>query len=157
MRKITFTLGCLMLSCICTFAQLKNWSNYTNTYMVMCMQNDGEYLWIGTTGGLVRLNKQNGGKQFYNRCDGLPETRVSALAMNKKGELWTSSEDCVIAKFNGTGFDVLNATASLPDKPTNANYALSVDEEDRLWYGAVAVYTENKEDGSSKITGWELP
>ena len=157
MRKMTFTLGCLMLSCICTFAQLKNWSIYTNTDIVMCMQNDGEYLWIGTNGGLVKLNKQNGGKQFYNRCDGLPETRVSALTTNKKGELWTSSENCVIAKFNGTGFDVLNATASLPDKPTYANYALSVDEEDQLWYGAVAVYTENKEDGSSKITGWELP
>lgn len=158
MKRLFSISICVILSCICTFAQLKNWNNYTNTNMVICMQDEGEVLWIGTNGGLVRLNKQNGRKQFYNSCDGLPETKVSALAINKKGDLWTSTEKGIISKFNGTEFDILKATENTPYQSTTLNYALAVDEEDNLWYGALNRYSIiDKEAGTSILSGWELP
>ena len=55
MRKILFTLGGLLLSCLCVFSQLKDWGNYTNNDLIRCMLSDGDYLWIGTNGGIVKL------------------------------------------------------------------------------------------------------
>ena len=157
MKKILVTLGCLVLTCLCAFAGLKNWSSYTNHDMVLCMLNDGNHLWVGTNGGLVRLDKETGGKQFYNRSNGLPTARVSALATDSKGTLWTSSENGIISSFNGTGFDILETTEANPGNTSHANYALAVDELDRIWYGALWVYQEDKETGEREILGWEAP
>ncbi len=155
MKKRLFTLGCMVFTCFCSFSQLKNWSSHTSHDMVTCMLNNENNLWIGTNGGLVRLNKQTGGKQFFNRSNGLPSTAVSALAMNDEGELWLSSEDCIISKYNGTGFDILEATESL--QSNCSNYALAIDEQNRIWYGALCVYSEDKETGKGTILGWEVP
>lgn len=155
MKKRLFTLGCMVFTCFCSFAQLKNWSSHTSHEMVTCMLNNENNLWIGTNGGLVRLNKQSGGKQFFNRSNGLPSTAVSALAMNDEGELWLSSEDCIISKYNGTGFDILEATES--QQSNCNNYALAIDEQNRIWYGALCIYSEDKETGGGTILGWEVP
>ena len=157
MRKISFILGSLLLSCLYTFAQLTNWRNYTSTEMVMCMLCNGDYLWLGTNGGIVKLNKHTGEKQFYNRCDGLPHARVSAMAMDSKGQLWASAENCILAKFNGTSFDIQSATEKLPQKPANLNYALAIDAQDRVWYGALAMYEKDEESGIGSIQGWSIP
>ena len=155
MKKRLFTLGCIIFTCFCTFAQLKNWNSHTSHEMVVCMLNNENNLWIGTNGGLVRLNKQTGGKQFFNRSNGLPATAINALAMNDDGELWVSSENCIISKYNGTEFDVLEATESLQNG--YSNYALAIDKQDRIWYGALCVYSKDKETGQGTILGWEVP
>ena len=157
MRKILFTLGGLLLSCLCVFSQLKDWGNYTNNDLIRCMLSDGDYLWIGTNGGIVKLNKSTGEKHFYTRCDGLPNNKISALALDGNGGVWTSSENCVISKFNGTGFDILEATARVPVRPAMPNQALHVDQSGRIWYGALAIYTKDQELGTDKILGWKLP
>ena len=116
------------------------------------MLNNENNLWIGTNGGLVRLNKQSGGKQFFNRSNGLPSTAVSALAMNDEGELWLSSEDCIISKYNGTGFDILEATES--QQSNCNNYALAIDEHTE--YGtAHYAYTQKtkKQEEEQSLVG----
>ena len=153
MKKRLLTLGCVILTCIYSFAQQANGNNENDAETVLCMLNEGDNLWIGTKGGLVKLNKTTGERLFFDQSDGLPQTTVAALAMNEHGEIWASSKECIIAKFNGTGFETLKPIVS----PTPQNYALTVDKNNKLWYGALAAYTTGHETGEGEIQRWQLP
>ena len=48
-------------------SQNPEWINYTNGDHVYTLAEDSEYLWAGTNGGLVRIEKTSGETTFYNR------------------------------------------------------------------------------------------
>ena len=50
MKKRLLTLGCVILTCICSFAQQANGNNENDAETVLCMLNEGDNLWIGTKG-----------------------------------------------------------------------------------------------------------
>ena len=58
MKKLART-GILILSFLTTplLAQYEDWVNYTNGDKVWVIVEDGNYIWIGTEGGLVKINK----------------------------------------------------------------------------------------------------
>ena len=48
MKKRLLTLGCVILTCIYSFAQQANGNNENDAETVLCMLNEGDNLWIGT-------------------------------------------------------------------------------------------------------------
>lgn len=50
--------------------------------------DDGESLWIGATGGIVRWDKQGQGYRRYSAVDRLPHTVVLAVAVDQAGNRW---------------------------------------------------------------------
>jgi len=59
-----------------------------NACMALCEDSKG-YLWVGTFGGLHKLNI-NSGERFetYTTADGLLADRITAIHEDKKGNLW---------------------------------------------------------------------
>ena len=52
------------------------------------LADDGTFVWIGGTGGIVRWNKQQLSYHRYSTVDGLPHTTVFAVAVDGSGNRW---------------------------------------------------------------------
>jgi streptogramin lyase len=52
------------------------------------LADDGAYIWIGATGGVVRWDKQQHSYRRYSAVDGLPHTAVLAVAVDAAGNRW---------------------------------------------------------------------
>ena len=109
--SIWFGLGSTVLS------QNPEWINYTNGQIVNSIVNEGDYIWVGTTGGLVKLNKETGESTFYNNSNsGLPGNYVLSLAIDGSGNMWIGTWKGGLAKFDGTNWTVYNTSnSSLPN------------------------------------------
>ena len=65
--SIWFCLGSTVLS------QNPEWINYTNGGLLILVVVEGDNIWTGTNGGLVKLNTITGESTFYNKANsGLP-------------------------------------------------------------------------------------
>ena len=66
-----------------------SWINYTNGDNVLVLVEEGNIIWIGTSGGLVKLNKITGIPTFYNGSNsGLPDNNISSLTIDENGTKW---------------------------------------------------------------------
>ena len=84
------------------------WINYTNGDNVTCLLEEGNYIWAGTTGGLVRINKHTKETIFYNKANsGLPDNTIRALVKDSKGIKWIGTEGG-LARFDGQNWTVYN-------------------------------------------------
>lgn len=66
---------------------------------------------------------------------GLPSSRVNALAQDRQGYLWVATDDGV-ARYDGTGFRVWQYNPGIVGgMPGNSVQTLFIDREDRVWLG----------------------
>lgn len=137
-----------------TFSQLSNWVNYTNGNMVTEILSDGNYLWIATNGGLVKMNKNTEEKTFYNRANaGLPDNHLRSLAKDKDGNIWITTQYYGVGKFNGT--DCIVYKDSNSELPTSHNCtSIAIDNNNNVWAGT-HMYL-NKFDGEN-WESWTTP
>jgi hypothetical protein len=62
------------------------WTNWGADQYALA--DDGEFIWIGATGGIVRWDKQQRLSQRYSAVDGLPHKAVLAVAVDATGNRW---------------------------------------------------------------------
>jgi ligand-binding sensor domain-containing protein/CheY-like chemotaxis protein/nitrogen-specific signal transduction histidine kinase len=79
----------------------------------------------------------------FGVADGLPSSRVNALARDRAGYLWIATADG-LARYDGVGFRVWRHAPGQPDGlPGNMVQAVHVDPADRVWvateFGGLAV------------------
>ncbi|MDR2407226.1 MAG: hypothetical protein LBE13_03825, partial [Bacteroidales bacterium] len=137
-----------------TFSQLSDWVNYTNGDMVTEILNDGDYLWIATNGGLVKMNKATEEKTFYNRANaGLPDNHLRRLAKDRDGNIWVTTQYHGVGKFDGINCTVYKDSNS--ELPTSHNCtSITIDNDDNVWIGT-HMYL-NKFDGEN-WESWTTP
>ncbi|MDP4115834.1 MAG: hypothetical protein Q8903_06850, partial [Bacteroidota bacterium] len=62
-------------------AQNPEWVNYMNGLKVNCISSEANLIWIGTIGGLVKIDKTTGEKTFYNKANSaLPGNSVNSIS-----------------------------------------------------------------------------
>lgn len=90
-----------------------NWHNYTNTSDVFAIAIYGNVVWLGTAGGLVKLDAATGNiLAIYHHSDGLVANWTTAVAVDSKGNIWTGSFFAGTSKFDGTNWTSYNTTNS---------------------------------------------
>jgi hypothetical protein len=121
------------------------WTNYTNSNYVQALALQGDTLWAGTTGGVVRWDLTDGSYVKYLAPDGLPDNRVSAVVVDAAGRLWFG-----LGTWNG-GVTVYDAstwtTFTWADGlATGWVFAVAIDGAGRKWIGTargVSVLSDN--------------
>ena len=82
-------------------AQQNTWTNYTNTNRITALLKDSIYLWIGTSGGLIKYNSTNGEKYLFTKSTiGFPDNFITSLKL-KNGILWVGTKNGGLGKFDG--------------------------------------------------------
>ncbi|CUT01972.1 two-component regulator propeller domain-containing protein [Candidatus Kryptonium thompsonii] len=104
-----------------------------NGNSVLSVAFEGDYVWLGTTNGLVKLNRFTGEKINYNKStSGLPSDYVRAILIDSQGHKWIGTYGG-LAKFDGVRWTVYN-TSNL-GLPSDNVYAIAVDSDGNKWIG----------------------
>ncbi|MFC1620332.1 two-component regulator propeller domain-containing protein [Candidatus Neomarinimicrobiota bacterium] len=123
-------------------AEGPNWINYTNTDKVFAILDGGAYMWIGTDGGLVRIDKTTEEVKSYNRANaGLPDHHITALAIDSTGHVWVGTYYSGIGRLEGDSFITYNTQKSgLPHDQWNNALAVHPNGNiliGSMWYLAI--------------------
>ena len=104
---------------------------YTNINTVNVLALEGEYLWSGTDGGLVRWTK--GTEEFvkFTTADGLADNQVLDIAIEPGGVKWIATDDGV-SRFDGEGWTTYGVSDGLPRQSVRSVLA---SPDGTLWFG----------------------
>jgi len=118
-------------------AQNPEWLNYTSPERIYALVDDGDKLWIGTEGGLAKLDKTTGEFSFYNRANAnLPDNHIRSLALDSSGYLWIGTRYSGIGRFDGNHCKVFNTENSgLPLDQWNT--AISIAPDGKILIGSL--------------------
>jgi ligand-binding sensor domain-containing protein len=103
MKKGILLLVMLTLTNLFAHAQTPEWVNYTNGEFVRAIVQEGNDLWIGTSGGLVKLDLLTGNKTHFEKSSsGLPDNYINAIVVDNDGNKWIATKQAGLVKFDNT-------------------------------------------------------
>ena len=118
-----------------TITQNPQWKNYTNGDNIKALIEDEYDLWVGTSMGLVNLDKTAGTPTFYNKVNsGLPNNNITTLTIDEYGSNWIGTNDG-LAKFD-TNWIIYNSSNS--GLPNDIIYAVAIEGNGTKWIGTLS-------------------
>jgi len=130
MKKLLISL--IILSLIIPLSAQLTFTNYSNQNAIEALAEDGNYIWIGTTGGLLKRNKSTGALVAkYMMSDGMVSNDIAALAIDQQGNKWICTSSGV-SKFDGSTFtNYQNGDGLLG----NDVRGIAIDVSGNIWFG----------------------
>ena len=91
--------------------------NFTNGDMITDLAENGNVLWVATSGGVVKYDKVTTQTTFYNQGNsGLPRNQITAFDVEANGNLWLVTQ-AGLSLFDGIQWTLYDTTnSSLPDQ-----------------------------------------
>ena len=75
-------LALLLCMAICGYAQEEIWENYTAGLVITAIASNEEAVWVGTYGGVLRIETGTGQRRFFDRSNsGLPSNKITSIAV----------------------------------------------------------------------------
>ncbi|MFO7660866.1 MAG: two-component regulator propeller domain-containing protein [Candidatus Cloacimonadaceae bacterium] len=131
MKNILFTLVFLLVI-IALCAQTTNWLNYTCGKEVYCLAAENNFIWAGTNGGLVKINRLTSEKTHFNPANsGLRGTEIKAMVIDSQGNKWIATY-AGLNRFDGTNWSIHKPAGF--DTYISIN-CLAIDAQDNIWLG----------------------
>ncbi|MEN3038802.1 MAG: two-component regulator propeller domain-containing protein, partial [Candidatus Kryptonium sp.] len=123
----------LVLASNILFSQNPEWVNFTYGNDVYAIAIEGNYVWVGTSGGLVWLDMTTEVMTFYNKANlGLPSNFVRSIAIDGQGNKWIGTGGG-LAMFDGSRWTVYNTSNS--GLPSDFVRSIAVDGQGNKWIG----------------------
>jgi len=118
---------------------LKEWKIDANN--VTSLAFDDNYIWAGTTEGVVKWDKNTGNYTKYTIADGLTDNYVSQIIIDKVGNMWFLTGEPGIAalnKFDGNKFTTYITDYEFENnfliKSYNYLIAFDIDLDGTMWF-----------------------
>ena len=108
-------------------------STWTNGNFVYALAGQGNTLWAGGDGGLVRWDLTDGNYTKLGRADGLASTYVNDLLVDQAGVLWIATDAGINRYYDGKITHTYDEADGLDSSWIQA---LFLDDEGRLWAGS---------------------
>jgi len=152
MKKVILLIVALISLIGFVNAQNPQWFYYNNGDYIYALAEEGNDMWVGTNGGVVKLDKTTGVPTFYNTSNsGLPSNLVREIAIDGNGTKWIGTGDESSGKglteFDGTNWTTYDTSNSgLPD---NGVWSIALEANGTKWLGSLywdgglAAYNEN--------------
>lgn len=119
--------------------QPEKWLQYTCGINVLSIAEEGNFLWIGTEGGLVKMNKNNLQMTFYNTANSkLPHNAIRKVIVDQDGSkiVGTDGGFAIIDPDKGETVPKVTAYNTINSKlPNNFIKSLYVDNLGNIYVG----------------------
>jgi ligand-binding sensor domain-containing protein len=106
------------------------WRTFTKVTSIHSLAIQGEYLWAGTDGGVVRWNTTDGSYVKYTTADGLANNSIEPITSDARGNVWAGAGG--VSKFDGTTWTTYTTADGLV---SNGVTAIASDAAGNLWFG----------------------
>ncbi len=134
-NTIKLLIHLLLLGTTVIYSQQAEWTNYANTSRITSLMKDGEDMWIGTTGGLIKMNILTGDKILYNKAtEHYPGNYVTSIKKTPEGVIWIGTKDGGIGKFEGENWESINTDNSI--LPVDYINCLEYGFDQKIWASA---------------------
>lgn len=100
---------------------------------IFTLQEEGDYMWVGTKKGVVRINKYDFTIKLFTKKDGLGGNKVYDIFKAKDGSLWFAILGGILTKYNGTSFEVFDESKGVRQKFITS---ITQDGLDNIWFGS---------------------
>ncbi len=130
-------------------AIIQAWRIYTNVKSIYALTIQGNYLWAGSDGAVVRWNTTDGSYILFTTDDGLAGNVINAIASDQAGNLWFGTGyECSyegqcdgrgVSKFDGVTWTTYTTMDGLAD---NSIGAITSDADGNLWFGTIGGVSE---------------
>jgi hypothetical protein len=131
--KSIISLILILITTVFSVSFSQEWSVYLARTWINYLADEGQYLWVGTWGGLVKLNKSTGEYIIYDEWNSkLPNNHVYAIAVDGGGNKWIGTYRG-LAKFDGVNWTVYDTSNS--GLPSNYVNAIAIDGGGNKWIG----------------------
>src|SRR4030042_6779078 len=141
-------------------AQNSEWLFYPKASIITCFAETGNYLWIGSIAGLVKMNKTTGEKTYYNKstCP-IQDNYITDIEVGNNSTIWFGTLNSGIVKFDGLEWEVYNTFNS--PLIYNASSDIEIDSDNNRWiatnlnYGGLTCFNgaewKNYNSSNSKL------
>ena len=114
-------------------SQNSEWMQFTCGLNINDIDEEGEFLWIATNGGLVRLNKNTLESEWYGSINsGLPSNSVYAVRIDKNGNKWIGTSQGLV-KYDNEKWVVYDTSNSALFN--HRIIAIAIDSNNNVWCG----------------------
>ena len=131
-----FTAICMLVSLACSraLAQTAGWQNYVSGFEVTGVAEVDRYIWAGTTGGLVQVDKETNSITYFNRLNSeLPQNQIYSVVASRQKTLFVLTGSKLLKIEEGFWYDIVTpADFSVQ----NSNRCMAVDGSGQLWIAA---------------------
>lgn len=127
-----FTPSNVKVNCIAETNNPFDIEHFGPTNNITAIAEDGNYLWVGSPGGLLKRHKATGQiVAKYDVSNGLPRNKVVSVVIDNKGNVWVAC-GIALAMYDGTSWTVYNE-ANTHGKLDRDIGSLIVDWNGNLW------------------------
>ena len=118
----------------------QTWTTFTNHKDVQDIVKDGNTLWVGTTGGLLKWDLENETHEKFTTSDGLISNRIRQIVIDEEGNVWIATS---------RGISVLNTENQFTNYTTsdgllyNDISSVVIDSAGNKWFGTKVSYETN--------------
>jgi ligand-binding sensor domain-containing protein len=112
------------------------WRNFTKITYFSALALQGDYLWAGTDGGVVRWDTRDGSYTKFTTADGLAGNYIDAVASHPTGNMWFATgsiEGYGLSKFDGTHWKTYTVADGLAG---NRILSITSDPAGNMWFGS---------------------
>ena len=109
------------------------WTHYYSANQILDIICEGDYVWLGTTNGVVKRNRHDGSYVRYTMKDGLAGNSVGALYIDRTGRKWFATEGG-LSCFDGGEWETFTDAKGLP---LNTITSMTQDHDGVMWFGTV--------------------
>lgn len=107
-----------------SFAQNPEWMNFSNGNFISEITSDADTLWVGTQGGLVKIDKTTGETLFYNKLNsGLSDNWITTIKIAPDGKKWIGTGMGGLNIWDGVEWKVYDSVNS----PMRSNMIEAID------------------------------
>ena len=83
-----------------------NWKYFSNGEIITDIAEGNNDIWVGTTGGLVRINKQTLQETLINRTNsGILFNKITDIYVDQNNKLWVINNDANIVVYDGQNWN----------------------------------------------------
>ena len=108
------------------------WTNWAIGAMVKALLSDGDYLWIGTSDGVIRYSKSNEAQVVYTIKDGLRSQSILSIAQDKGGIKWFGTNGGGLMSYDGKKWNSYDSKDGLVDEYV---WSLAFEPNGTMWVG----------------------
>ncbi len=108
------------------------WSNWSIGAIIKALLIDGDYLWIGTSDGIIRYNKANEGQVVYTIKDGLRSQSILSIAQDRAGVKWFGTNGGGLTSYDGKRWKTYDSKDGLVDEYV---WSLAFEPDGTMWVG----------------------
>src|SRR5262245_58370717 len=112
MKKCIAFLLLTVLTSFISNAQSPQWLNFNAAAFCNGIGIENNFVWVATSGGLVRLDRTDGTRVFYNAANsGIEVNEVTELLIDRNGIKWMNLYHHGLCRFDGTNwqhFETIN-------------------------------------------------